>query len=474
MQSTRRPRTRAALLAAAAAAALAATAHTAAAQTSDSPARAEDLPSSFSWESTGPLIGPSPDAEHDPASVKDPSIVHFEGEYHLFATIAGGSSGYNLVYTHFEDWSQAGSAEHHYLDQSGIGIGYRAAPQVFYFEPQGLWYLVYQDGNAAYSTNPDITDPGGWTAPQHFYPSMPQIIEDNIGDGYWVDMWVTCDEADCHLFSSDDNGHLYRSETPVGNFPDGMSDPVMAMQDSDRTALFEAANVYKIAGSDRYLILVEAFDDGGTRYFRSWTATDIAGPYTPLADSRSNPFADTSNVVFPGGQWTNDISHGEMIRSGIDQRLEIEPCRMQYLYQGVEPGTGLPYDDLPWRLGLLTQTDSGCDPEDPTAPDEPTVPATGDCTAAVAVVDDWGPGWQGEVTVTAGDAGLDGWRLSWDWDSGQQISSAWNADWSQSGTTVTAADIGWNGQLAAHESRQVFGFIASGPAAPAEPDCTAA
>ncbi|GAB4003153.1 hypothetical protein GCM10029992_43660 [Glycomyces albus] len=385
-----------------------------------------------------------------------------------------------MVYTHFSDWSQAGSAEHYYLDQSGIGTGYRAAPQVFYFEPQGLWYLVYQDGNAAYSTNPDISDPSGWTAPQHFYPSMPQIIEDNIGDGYWVDMWVTCDDADCHLFSSDDNGHLYRSETPIGSFPNGMSEPVIAMEESNKYALWEAANIYKVEGSDQYLLLVEAFDDGSTRYFRSWTATDIAGPYTPLADSRSNPFADTSNVAFPDGQWTNDISHGEMIRSGIDQNLEIDPCEMQYLYQGVEPGTGEPYNELPWRLGLLTQTNADCDPDDPTtpddptAPDDPTTPVTGDCTAAVEVVNDWGSGWQGNVTVTAGESGLDGWDLSWDWPAGQQISSAWNADWSQSGASVTAADVGWNGQVAANESREVFGFIASGPAASPEVGCEAA
>ncbi|WP_312878103.1 non-reducing end alpha-L-arabinofuranosidase family hydrolase [Lentzea indica] len=241
----------------------------------------------------------------------------------------------------------------------GIGTGYRAAPEVFYFAPQNLWYLVYQDGNAAYSTNPDINNPAGWTAPKHFYPEMPKIIRDNIGNGYWVDMWVICDTADCHLFSSDDNGHLYRSQTPIGNFPNGMSEPVIAAQDPDRYKLFEAANVYKVDGSNQYLLLVEAIGAQG-RYFRSWTSTSIAGPYTPLADAEGVPFAGPANVTFPGGAWTRDISHGEMIRTGTDQTLTISPCNMRYLYQGRDPNSGGDYNSLPWRLGLLTQTNSTC------------------------------------------------------------------------------------------------------------------
>ena len=161
------------------------------------------------------------------------------------------------MYLNFTDWSQAGSATHHYLDRSAIGTGYRAAPQVFYNAPQRLWYLVYQTGNASYSTNPDISNPNGWSAPRNFYSSMPDIIRQNIGSGYWVDMWVICDSANCYLFSSDDNGHLYRSQTTVGQFPNGFTNTVIAAQDS-KFAMFEASNIYKVQGSNQYLLLVEA------------------------------------------------------------------------------------------------------------------------------------------------------------------------------------------------------------------------
>ncbi|WTO33487.1 non-reducing end alpha-L-arabinofuranosidase family hydrolase [Streptomyces achromogenes] len=327
--------------------------------TGAAPAPRKGLPSSFSWSSSKQLIAPKSDATHDIAGIKDPSVVRYKGKYHVFASVAS-ASGYNLVYLSFKDWSQAGSATHHYLDRTAIGSGYRAAPQVFYYAPQKLWYLVYQTGNASYSTNKDISNPDGWSAPRDFYPEMPDIIKQNIGNGYWVDMWVICDSAHCYLFSSDDNGHLYRSQTTVGQFPNGFTNTVIAAQDPDRYALFEASNIYKVKGSKQYLMLVEAIGSDGRRYFRSWTSSDLAGSWSPLADSESNPFARANNVTFPSGAWTKDISHGEMIRAGYDQTLTIPACKLQYLYQGMDPNASGDYNSLPWRLGLLTQTGSHC------------------------------------------------------------------------------------------------------------------
>ncbi|WP_420842459.1 cellulose binding domain-containing protein [Glycomyces paridis] len=127
---------------------------------------------------------------------------------------------------------------------------------------------------------------------------------------------------------------------------------------------------------------------------------------------------------------------------------------------------------------MLTQTntDPSCgDGEEPTEPPTTTPPPTGDgCTAAVTVTGDWGSGWQGRVDVTAGASALNGWSLTWTWPASQQVTSAWNADWSQSGAAVTAADVGWNGAVAAGQSREAFGFIASGPATAPQVTCSAA
>ncbi|GAB2976127.1 hypothetical protein GCM10023080_045910 [Streptomyces pseudoechinosporeus] len=327
-----------------------------------SPEKAAALPNSFTWQSSNVLISPKSDASHQLSAIKDPSVVYHNGRWHVFASTASSTGAYSMVYLNFTDWSNAASAQHHYLDQTPIGSGYKAAPQVFYFAPQKLWYLVYQTGdNAAYSTTADIANPNSWSAPKKFYANgMPQIIKDNIGNGYWVDFWVVCDTANCYLFSSDDNGHLYRSQTTRANYPNGFTNTVIVLQDSNKYRLWEAANVYKLKDSNTYLLLNEAIGGDGRRYFRSWTSNSITGTWTPLADTEANPFARANNVTFSGIPWTRDISHGEMIRDGNDETLTINPCGLRYLYQGMDPAASGDYNTLPWRLGLLTQTNSNC------------------------------------------------------------------------------------------------------------------
>ncbi|KAF2223932.1 glycosyl hydrolase family 62 protein [Elsinoe ampelina] len=314
------------------------------------------LPSTFTWNSTGPIIGSNPTT--DVAALKDPSVVFFEGKYHVFVSTAR-ADGYNLAYLSFPTFDSASNATITYLEQTAIGPGYRAAPQVFYFAPQKLWYLVFQNGNAAYSTNPDINDPQGWSAVTNFFPDgTPQIILDNIGAGFWLDMWVICDEVNCHLFSSDDNGQLYRSQTTVADFPNGFGNTVITLQDPDRFRLFEASNVYEVA-KGQYLLLVEAIGTDGFRYFRSWTASDLAGNWTALAAEEDLPFARSNNVLFTDSvEWTKSISHGEIVRREVDQRLRVSRCGWEYLYQGLAPDATGDYNSLPWKLGLLTQTSS--------------------------------------------------------------------------------------------------------------------
>ncbi|KAF2815794.1 uncharacterized protein BDZ99DRAFT_505478 [Mytilinidion resinicola] len=296
-------------------------------------------PSSFRWSSSGVLIGPKSDSRNI-AGIKDPSIVYYNGQYHVFASTAQ-SSGYNLVYLSFTDFSQADSATFNYLDQTPISSGYRAAPQVFCFEPQGLWY-----------------NPSGWSSPKHFYSGTPSTVSANIGSGYWVDMWVICDASNCHLFSSDDNGHLYRSQTSLSSFPNGMNEPVVALSDS-KNALFEASNVYSVGGAT-YLLVVEAISSDGKRYFRLWTAGSLAGPWTRLANTEANPFARADNVAFSGTAWTQSIRHGKMVRTDANQTMATSPCNLRYLYQGVSPSASGNYNSLPWRVGLLTRTKSAC------------------------------------------------------------------------------------------------------------------
>lgn len=312
-----------------------------------------ELPEKLQWSGSAPLILPSADATHELVAVKDPTIVRFNDRWHVYASSVTKSGVYGMVYTSFADWPEGPKAPVYYLDKTPGFNTYVAAPQLFYFSPQKKWYLVFQSGPPMYSTSDDPSDPSKWTPPAPFFASEPPIVKDNGG---WLDFWVICDESSCHLFFSNDHGRWYKSKTAIGNFPAGFDTPVVVMEDSEAGRLYEACNVYKVQGQNQYLALIEAFDNTSKwkRYFRSWTAKSLEGPWTPLHEDGNAPFAGKQNVAFEGEPWTVDISHGEMIRAGYDQTLTIDPCNLSYIFQGFAPTADTSvYNSIPWQLGLL-------------------------------------------------------------------------------------------------------------------------
>ncbi|WP_437277535.1 non-reducing end alpha-L-arabinofuranosidase family hydrolase [Sorangium sp. So ce375] len=302
-----------------------------------------DLPTTFKWKSGPPVISPKPPAGRSWASVKDPTIVFFDNKYHVFATVfdtTSGNGGWQSMYSNFTDIPQANAAEQHYM--ASWPTGSTVAPQVFFFQPHNKWYLIYQ-WNGRYSTNDDINNMNGWSRPQGLLRGEPNGA---------LDFWNICDDKNCYLFFSRDDGKLYRSKVSIDKFPnyDGYE---TVMSAPSASLLFEASNVYKVDGSNKYLLMVEAYDNS-PRFFRSWTSESLDGPWAPLADTKQNPFAGPANVTYEGQDWSDDISHGELIRSGHDEKMTIDPCDLRFLYQGRDPKVGGDYGKLPYRLGMLT------------------------------------------------------------------------------------------------------------------------
>jgi len=50
-----------------------------------------------------------------------------------------------------------------------------------------------------------------------------------------------------------------------------------------------------------------------------------------LADTLQRPFVSSENVRQPE-EWTDNISHGELLRSGVDERMEVDPASLRFLY----------------------------------------------------------------------------------------------------------------------------------------------
>ncbi len=306
----------------------------------------------FHWRTGPPLVEPVDFADDTTYSIKDPSIVRCHDRWHLFCTIRGKERSHAVVYLTFKDWGQAAGAKQHLLK---LHPGYYCAPQVFYFTPHNKWYMICQAADEswgdppyrpAFSTSPDIAEPDAWSPLQPMFDGKPD------GPKAWLDFWVICDDARAYLFFTSLDGRMWRSQTAPADFPLGWSRPVVALQ----ADVFEASHTYSVQGLPyNYLTIIEAQHGHGWRYYKAYTADRLDGKWTPLAGDRENSFASMKNVRQTAARWTDSISHGELIRSGFDERLKVDPANLRMLFQGVsdERRGGKSYGRIPWRLGLL-------------------------------------------------------------------------------------------------------------------------
>src|SRR5204862_4125975 len=97
------------------------------------------------------------------------------------------------------------------------------------------------------------------------------------------------------------------------------------------------------------------------RYYKAYIANKLDGEWLPVADSLDKPFAAADKNVRQEDKWTTNISHGELIRSGVDEYMEIDPARLRFVFQGANDDEyRRPYGQIPWRLGILEgQSENG-------------------------------------------------------------------------------------------------------------------
>lgn len=272
---------------------------------------------------------------YDYYAAKDPTIVYYGGKYHVFYTGANQGGGWQMLYTSAATISELKNAPRTYL--SKIGESYFCAPEVFYFEPQKLWYLVYQDGTygAAYATTSNIADPSSWSGPKSFGMSG------NMG---W-DYYVICDDQYAYMYNTPDDGshNLYVRKTTLANFPKGWGSPSVAIKDT-----FEGSEVYKSLADGKYYLLIEDMKDG--RYYELWSSDSAGGPWTQVAEK----WAWRGNLTkYNSDKWTTNVSHGELLRAGYNQKLEINDInKVDFLIQGTTNTSG-EYQKIIWDLGLI-------------------------------------------------------------------------------------------------------------------------
>ncbi len=86
--------------------------------------------------------------------------------------------------------------------------------------------------------------------------------------------------------------------------------------------------------------------------------------------------------------------------------------------------------------------------------------ASAGCQVSYTIASQWQGGFTGNVSVTNLGDPVTGWTLKWSFPAGQQVTQAWNATVTQSGSQVSAASVSYNGALGTNASAS-FGFNGS-------------
>lgn len=325
------------------------------------------------WITTKPLFTARSGNWFDNIAVKDPSIVYYNGNYHLFYTAKGGIITENGItckttttgYACAPTLEELNEAKRFSID--AIVGGQVVAPQIFYFEPQKLWYLIahtWINGNPhdiepIYMTNPNIEDPNGW--------SKVKIIDTHKDfKEFWIDFWVICDEKDAYIFYANQKGSLLYMKSALEDFPNGFrknEEKICLTQTGNKDGvswkMFEAAHIYYVKKENKYLALLEANIGHKVRVIFAMVADSLNGKWTRIEDSQNEFLADAStNVYNEDGSKTQltHVSHPELIRAGYNQKLEIEDFNLKLLYQSFD-SSNIPdkhdYNELPWELALM-------------------------------------------------------------------------------------------------------------------------
>ena len=295
------------------------------------------------WVLGEPLVDAEATLEGKPVRLVDPAIVRDGDTWHVFASASGGTAWFAL-----KDLSKRPAVR----EVTRLPVERCFVPQVFYHRTQQRWHMIgmvpdttgrWPKMAPCLCTNANLNDPQGWSKPEVLDVPPPQDAAKPVK--LWIDFWVICDEQKAHLFATSADGRLWRAETALDKYPHGWTAPVLALEGD----FIYASHTYRQEGPEaaRYITLVTARGadtttaDGAAaakppqrHYQQSYTAARLEGPWVPAAAAAAQPYAGTANIRRTDALWSGDISHGEPLRQGNDERMILEPQPTGFIFHG--------------------------------------------------------------------------------------------------------------------------------------------
>jgi endoglucanase len=165
---------------------------------------------------------------------------------------------------------------------------------------------------------------------------------------------------------------------------------------------------------------------------------------------------DTGGILLDDWKSVNTTKDGDL--AGIKSSL-FDPVGTPV---SIPPTTGGPPSSRPPSTPPSNPPSSRPPSSPPPSSAPPSSPATGGTgTATLHVDNDWGAGFTATVTVTnTSTRATTAWRVTWAFPGNQTITNSWNAQVTQTGASVTANNLSYNGSLAPGAST-TFGMQAS-------------
>jgi predicted carbohydrate-binding protein with CBM5 and CBM33 domain len=171
------------------------------------------------------------------------------------------------------------------------------------------------------------------------------------------------------------------------------------------------------------------------------------------------------NLTMPSGRSGNAILYIQWIRS--DSAENFFSCSDIVFDGGNGQVTGVGPNQSqppPTSVSQPPPSTTTTNPGTTTRPGGTTSnPGGGACTARYRTVNEWNSGFQGEVTITAGTAPVNGWTVRWTNPPATQVTQIWSGTYSASGSAAAVTNVNYNAQIPANGTTQ-FGFLGTGTA----------